>query len=283
MPRTFRRAKCLGLVVVLVPGNPEEELIRQTVKDEWSYLGSRIEDAYSCNRRFGAYQRSMPNVDVLFGFSNLIADSFEMRFRQLKVVRRPVFFARRNELVRSRGGEKTRSSKTYLTVGYLAHTVVLKGLHRLISVWFDLGFEATSMRLIVGGNIDKDLGEVIARDFRLTRNHSIEFIGQVTDLDGFFNRLDVFVVPSLIDGGPLTIMEALQRSIPVLATNGCGYSQYVINGINGWVVGSTINDLRVGIEKAVAGGATVSSPGIQGSVDTIEDLATAIVQNVSAI
>jgi glycosyltransferase involved in cell wall biosynthesis len=49
--------------------------------------------------------------------------------------------------------------------------------------------------------------------------------------------LDLFVVPSLIDGGPYTALEAAHYGIPVIITENCGSGELLNHSTEGaWVV-----------------------------------------------
>jgi glycosyltransferase involved in cell wall biosynthesis len=57
------------------------------------------------------------------------------------------------------------------------------------------------------------------------------------DKDYFFNISDVFVLPSYTEAFPLTILEAMQWGIPVVASNVGGISIEVIDGETGFLIG----------------------------------------------
>ncbi len=47
---------------------------------------------------------------------------------------------------------------------------------------------------------------------------SVVFAGAVEDIASFLGELDLFVLPSLWEGLPLTILEAMAASVPIVAT-----------------------------------------------------------------
>lgn len=47
---------------------------------------------------------------------------------------------------------------------------------------------------------------------------------------------DIFVFPSLVEGMPLTLVEAMASAMPVVTTNACGMADIVENGVNGILV-----------------------------------------------
>ena len=57
--------------------------------------------------------------------------------------------------------------------------------------------------------------------------------GQVRDL---LRRALALVVPSIYEGMPLVILEAMERSLPVVATAVSGIPEVVQDGVTGWLV-----------------------------------------------
>lgn len=47
---------------------------------------------------------------------------------------------------------------------------------------------------------------------------------------------DIFVFPSLVEGMPLTLLEAMAGAMPVVTTNTCGMSDLIENEVNGLLV-----------------------------------------------
>ena len=53
----------------------------------------------------------------------------------------------------------------------------------------------------------------------------------------FFCQADVFVLPSYTEAFPVSILEAMQFALPVVASNVGGVSAEVEDGVNGYLLG----------------------------------------------
>lgn len=51
-----------------------------------------------------------------------------------------------------------------------------------------------------------------------------------------YHRAEIFVLPTLEDGSPFAVAEAMACGLPILVTNSCGSAEWVKNGLTGWVV-----------------------------------------------
>ncbi len=59
------------------------------------------------------------------------------------------------------------------------------------------------------------------------------------DKDVFFKRADIFVLPSYTEAFPLTVLEAMQYGLAVVASNVGGISGQVSDGLTGYLIGGT--------------------------------------------
>lgn len=76
--------------------------------------------------------------------------------------------------------------------------------------------------------------EEITRDLDLTRN--VEFLGYIADVSAYYGIFDIFVLPSLVEGMPLCLLEAMAMGVPVIATAVDGNKELVVNGETGLLV-----------------------------------------------
>jgi len=62
------------------------------------------------------------------------------------------------------------------------------------------------------------------------------FIGEYNDIPSLLANLDCFVLPSLWEGFPIVLLEAMAAGVPIVATNILGNDEAIISGKNGWLV-----------------------------------------------
>jgi glycosyltransferase involved in cell wall biosynthesis len=65
---------------------------------------------------------------------------------------------------------------------------------------------------------------------------SVNFLGPVSDVPGFLSRLDIFVLSSLSEGLPISILEAMAAGLPIVSTRAGGVSEAVEDGRNACLV-----------------------------------------------
>ena len=64
----------------------------------------------------------------------------------------------------------------------------------------------------------------------------MRFIGFIPDAGRYLTGLDLFVLPSLKEGLPYALMEAMAAGLPVAATNVGGIPDLIADGVNGRLV-----------------------------------------------
>jgi len=112
-----------------------------------------------------------------------------------------------------------------------------KGIHFLIH-GFKILLETIDARLIiVGDGVDRLLLERMAEDLEI--REKVIFTGWVDNPFKYLKKTDVFVLPSLWEGFPMVVLEAMACGIPVIVTDSSGGIREVIkDGINGLLIKS---------------------------------------------
>jgi glycosyltransferase involved in cell wall biosynthesis len=87
---------------------------------------------------------------------------------------------------------------------------------------------------IVGDGPCRDELQRLAAELGL--HEQVSFLGEVRDIPNLLARASLFVLPSLTEGISLTLLEAMARGLPVIATRVGGNSEVVVAGENGILV-----------------------------------------------
>lgn len=111
--------------------------------------------------------------------------------------------------------------------------------------------------LIIGDGQDMGLLKEFCKLHRLESN--VVFTGYQSDISAYYRVLDIFVLPSLSEGLPNAVLEAMSFGIPVICTSVGGVPE-VIDGDNGILVPANDHQALAGkmIELLVSEGKRVN-------------------------
>lgn len=124
--------------------------------------------------------------------------------------------------------------KTLFCVARLSSEKGLSFLVRGLKVLRDKGYDL-DLRLAGDGPTRQPL-EQLARDLRISDH--VKFLGYINE-DNVVRELsnaDIFVLPSYVEGLPVSAMEAMAVGLPVIATNIAGTSELVEHGKSGLLI-----------------------------------------------
>ncbi len=127
---------------------------------------------------------------------------------------------------------------------YVAYTSPRKGLHYLLDAWREL--DLPDAELVLVGKYNKTPPMLRRRyEQAINSDPSITWVGRVKDPTPYYRQASVFVLPSLIEGNPYVVMEAMGHSLPVITTP---HAQSLVeDGKSGYVV--PIRDVKAIKEK----------------------------------
>jgi len=134
----------------------------------------------------------------------------------------------------------SKKSRTILFIGRFSPEkgakYLVQAMPKIIKV-----FPQAKLKMIGQGNEKKEL-------INLTKNlnikNSIEFKGEIPNnqLRQFYTQADVLVIPSLSEGLPKVLLEALASGLPVIGTKVGGIPEVVKDGYNGLLIESKSSD-----------------------------------------
>ena len=120
-------------------------------------------------------------------------------------------------------------------VGMVARLDLQKGFEYLLRAARDLCVAFPALKIVmVGDGPDRQAIEEMIQRFGLLSN--VILAGQHSDMPGIYAAMDIFVLPSLNEGLPMTILEAMAASKPVIATRVGAIPSVIKDGETGLLV-----------------------------------------------
>ncbi len=207
---------------------PFVDFQQNLVRDEAAKTGAvfQPEPAWFRDRQLAEYE----TADTILVPSRYTARSFPAHL-QSKLLLAPL-------LGRAQAKGAIRLERnTPFTVGVLGGQPLRKGYLYLLQAWRKLNLP--NARLLLRTSGDFSAYPKLAELLRETPN--VELIDYVPNIAEFYQRCDLFVLPSMDDGFGMALFEAMANGVPSIATRNCGASELLTDGVDGLVIdaGST--------------------------------------------
>jgi glycosyltransferase involved in cell wall biosynthesis len=133
-------------------------------------------------------------------------------------------------------------------VGVVARLDLQKGFEYLLRAIRELCDTFCALEVvIVGEGPDRKAIEDMVQEYGLQSN--VVLAGQQSDMPGVYAAMDIFVLPSLNEGLPMTVLESMAASRPVVATRVGAIPSVIKDGENGLLVDPRDAD---GLRNAIA-------------------------------
>ncbi|MBN9669869.1 glycosyltransferase family 4 protein [Roseibium aggregatum] len=108
--------------------------------------------------------------------------------------------------------DRSYDDKEGLTFMFCGYACVRKGVHLLLDAWRHM---PPPHKLQLVGNVEPALAEKYKDVLESGR---VELVGFVKDVHQWFKKADVFIFPSLEEGGPQVTYEAALHGLPIIAS-----------------------------------------------------------------
>ena len=123
----------------------------------------------------------------------------------------------------------------------VARIDALKGHETLLRAWADiLRAHPSAVLLVVGDGHERQAMEKLAADLGIAPagegTGGVRFLGFRSDVADLLAAVDLFVLPSLSEGLPLSILEAMTHGLPIVATDVGGIPELITDGVEGLLV-----------------------------------------------
>ena len=131
-------------------------------------------------------------------------------------------------------------------VAYVGRMTAIKRPDRLLNTAAEVKARNLPMKFIVAG--EGDLFESTKRDSE-QRDLPVKFLGWRKDIGALFAASDIAILTSDNEGIPLTLIQAAQASLPIVATGVGSISDIVVHEVNGYLVDSEPAALADALQK----------------------------------
>ncbi|MFH1593983.1 MAG: glycosyltransferase [Candidatus Omnitrophota bacterium] len=126
-------------------------------------------------------------------------------------------------------------SNDQFIIGTVGSLIPKKGHRFLIKAISELNEYIPGLKLLViGEGESRGYLTELARLYKSQEN--VQFLGARMDVPELMKLLDIFALPSLQEGFPRTLIEAMYSGIPVVASNISGIPEVILDGENGCLV-----------------------------------------------
>ena len=121
-----------------------------------------------------------------------------------------------------------------ILIGTIANFYPTKGLSYLIEAAAKLKTKHNFQIVIIGDGIERTYLESLITKYNLEEN--IILAGQIPEAAKYLKAFDIFVLPSIKEGLPYAILEAMAAGLPIVATNVGGISEMITDNESGLLV-----------------------------------------------
>ncbi|MBN1694073.1 glycosyltransferase family 4 protein [candidate division WOR-3 bacterium] len=131
-------------------------------------------------------------------------------------------------------------SENDIVLGSVGNISWVKGYENLIISMGALKKKHKNLKLLIIGKILSTQAGYYKQLKRLASSMGLEqdiyFLGQRDDIPQLLSLTDIFILPSLTEGTPLSILEAMSMKLPVIASRVGGVPEVVSDGKTGLLV-----------------------------------------------
>ncbi len=228
LPRTLRKSQKNGSITVDITRNGHMQFSADLEREESRLLGFSLYKGF-----FAEYARTSGHLNE-FDYVIAISDFVKRSYIAQGYPAERIFVANTDiDIKRFTPPRQPRSKEEPFRVLYAAYTKLHKGLHYLLDAWESLNLKNAELVLIGSyGEMPEELKQSYIR--RIAQNSSIRWVGNTSQPEEHYREASVFALPSLAEGNPKVVMEAMACGLPIVTTENA--QSIVEDGKTGFVV-----------------------------------------------
>jgi glycosyltransferase involved in cell wall biosynthesis len=202
------------------------------------FIKARIKIAYkhTSNNAFNLKKRFLGALalNISYLFCEKIVLLYKNAVNEIWLQKKKVEIINNGILIPTKKRSTQVKSNNSITIACISRLDENKGIEWLINV-FEKVFKNNPnvvLKIAGGGELHEKFTEMI-KENELT---NIILSGFVNDITTLLISADIFILPSKFESFPLSILEAMSFSLPIIATDTGGIDEMVINGENGFLI-----------------------------------------------
>lgn len=223
------QARQIGGIATIFPKDYVNSRVAATANlieySEQSYYNDKsgVEDHIYALRKSNFVIPGTPSAqakDVLSGYNNQILITSNV-------------YAPPMDVFSSNLNEQGHNKMVFLTT--TQNKILKKGTHVLLHAWkklLDNLSDNQNLELNILGYIDDEMKQAFDK---ICDSSTINYHGQVNNIEQYYKSADVFIASSIVDMGPRTVRQTIQCGLPTIVSDGCGMSDHIQDGKNGFV------------------------------------------------
>lgn len=130
---------------------------------------------------------------------------------------------------------KKTQNNNQVVIGVIGADLVRKGYFYLLDAWRLLDIKSLNARLVIKGPRQQFLKSIVVSEL-INSLSKVEFGGFDSDINLFYNKIDILVLPSVDEGFGMVVLEAMANSVPVIISDHVGASDFVREANSGIIV-----------------------------------------------
>jgi glycosyltransferase involved in cell wall biosynthesis len=168
------------------------------------------------------------------------------------------------DLMRFRPSQSTAlSNEGPLHLCFVGSLDLRKGFPYLLAAMRMIGSNRVQLE-IVGATVDRCSARLFSRECV-----GLDVRAAAGNPSPAYERAELFVLPTLEDGSPFAVAEAMACGLPVIVTDECGSAEWVEEGVNGWIAkAGSIDSLAEKLAEAIRNRAKLGMMGQRARRDT---------------
>jgi len=142
----------------------------------------------------------------------------------------------RLEIIRKISGQGGNVFKAKYIIGTIANLYKTKGLEYLLEAIKRLPNDLPVISVIIGDGNERNYLKKIIKEKGI--KNKVFLTGSLDNAWKYLKAFDLFILPSVKEGFPWTILEAMAAKLPIIATNVGAIPEIIKSGKNGFMIKS---------------------------------------------